>query len=57
MRATRSVVLTGPAEQMAEAEQMVRQWWDWSYAAFREWKQTDDYRALDAKGLWQREQE
>ena len=56
-RAARTVELFGQPEHVEKAEQVVRQWWDWAYAAFREWKRTDEYRALDKKGLWSREQE
>src|SRR5690625_2121920 len=61
VRATRTVELTGDSDKVAEAEQVVRQWWDWAYGAFREWKRTDEYRTLrqelPSKNLWQREQE
>lgn len=60
VRADRTVVLTGPDDKVAQAEQVVRQWWDWAYGAFREWKRTDEYRTmrqeLPSKDVWQREQ-
>lgn len=60
IRAVRTVELTGPSDQVAEAEQVIRQWWEKAYVAFQDWKKTDEYRAMRRevpnKEAWQREQ-